>query len=177
SGSPVYDNPLLVTSHGGILAVGAPSATFGSSANGVTLLGGLEVDTSPSDVANHLTIAGNVAGAGQSITVHGAGALTLAGVSTVSATTAHASFLEVNGVLNSDTVTIDAAGMLGGHGTINGSVSLLDRAIIAPSGSSTTAIGSRLALLGPVKFMTPDTIFSVNVAGVNPPLYDQVTFG
>lgn len=178
SGTPVYDNPLSVTNRGGLLAVGAPSVTLGSSANGVTLQGaGLQIDTSPSGVGNHLTIAGNISGAGQAITVHGTGALTLAGQSTVAVTTAHASFLEVNGVLNSDTVTIDTAGMLGGHGTISGSVSLLDRAILAPSWSSTNSAGSTLTFLGPVTFISPDTGFSVKVAGADPALYDQVNFG
>lgn len=177
SGSPVYDTTLSVSSHGGILAVAAPSATFGSSANGVTLLGGLQIDTSPSGVGNHLTIAGNISGAGQTITVQGAGALTLAGQSTVAATTAHDSFLEVNGVLNSDTVTIDTGGLLGGHGMVSGSVSLLDHAILAPSGGSTSSAGSALTLLGPVKFISPDTGFSVNAAGGNSGQYDQVVFG
>jgi hypothetical protein len=151
--------------------------TLGSTANGVTLQGGFEIDTSPSGIANHLTVAGNITGAGQSITAHGTGALTLAGVSTVSATSVHASFLEVNGTLNSDTVTIDTAGMLGGHGTISGSVSLLDHAILAPSGGSTTSAGSTLSLLGPVKFMSLDTGFLVNVAGGDSGQYDQVVFG
>lgn len=176
SGSPVYDTTLAVTNRGGTLAVGAPSATLGSSANGVTLQGGLEIDTSPSTIANHLIIAGNITGPGQAITVHGTGALTFAGVSTVSATTAHASFLEVNGTLNSDTVTIDTAGMLGGHGTINGSVSLLDHAILAPSGSSASLAGSTLTFLGPVKFMNSDTEFSVNTAGSSSGQFDQVVF-
>lgn len=178
TGAPVYDNPLSVTNRGGLLSVGAPSVTLGSSINGITLQGaGLEVDTSPSGVANHLTIAGNIIGAGQTITAQGTGALTLAGVSTVSSATAHASFLEVNGTLNSDTVTIDTAGMLGGHGTINGSVSLLDHAILAPSGSSASLAGSALTLLGPVKFMTSDTEFSVNIAGSSSGQFDQVVFG
>jgi len=176
SGSPAYDNALLVTSRSGLLSVGAPSATLGSIANGVTLQGGLTIDTSPSGIANHLTIAGNISGAGQTITAQGTGALTLAGVSTVSTTTAHASFLEVNGTLNSDTVTIDTGGMLGGHGTINGSVSLLDHAVLAPAGSSTSSAGSMLTLLGPAKFTSPDTAFSVNVAGGNAGQYDQVVF-
>ena len=82
--------------------------------------------------SDNVDFSGAISGTG-GLTKHGAGALTLSGTNTYSgATSVKAGALFVNGRLGKTTVSVDGGAMLGGIGTIAGSVNIASGGRLAP---------------------------------------------
>jgi fibronectin-binding autotransporter adhesin len=116
----------------GTLQVGN-GGTTGSLAGNVTNNASLVFEGS-----GNLDFAGAISGTGR-LTKTGSGALTLSGTNTYSgATSVRAGALVVNGSLGNTAVSVDSGAILGGIGTIAGSVNIASGGRVAPGASTPT---------------------------------------
>jgi fibronectin-binding autotransporter adhesin len=145
SGSILLDNTVAGTA----AFITDSSASGNANAVNVPLTLASDLAVSVANAANTLTLDGAISGVGRSLTKTGAGALVLSGENTYSGpTSVAAGALFVNGGLGATAVTVQSGGLLGGSGSIGGSVSVLAGGTFSPGNSPGLLSVGSLSLAG-----------------------------